>query len=60
MHKWLKRKNVTLVGKRLTMSTLHTSGRRVKYVNIIHKWLKCKNYALLVKRLLMSILCTRG
>jgi hypothetical protein len=43
-----------------TVSTLHTSGPRVKNVNIIHKWLKCKKYTLLVKRLLMSTLCTSG
>jgi len=42
------------------MSTLYTSGPRVKNVNIIHKWLKCQNNTLLVKRLQMSTLCTSG
>jgi hypothetical protein len=30
----------TQVVKRLKMSTLYTSGQKVKNVNIVHKWLK--------------------
>ena len=58
---------------KITVSTLYTSGPRVKNVNIIHKWLKCQNYTLLViksyrchhyteevKRLNISILYTSG
>ena len=55
-----KKENVCTSGKRLTMSTLYTSGSRVKNGNIIHNWIKCQNHTLLVKRLHMSTLCTRG
>ena len=45
------------------MSTLYTSGPRVKNVKIIHYWLKgykCQHYAQVVQELKMSKLYTIG
>jgi len=45
------------------MSTLCTSGQKVKNVTAMHKWLKgwtCQHYTQVVKRLKMSTLYLSG